>query len=168
MSRSFQSRSSNLICSREIIRNWGFSSVFLTFFHFLIISNLRKALERPTPASSWKNSESLLEPCGVENLRHENTIKYSLGGTFRIKIEPKHMKVYFVCFFILISMEQIIYILTNEAMPGYVKIGKTTTSLEQRIKELSSSTSIPLPFTCFYACTVRNCDFVERQLHEAF
>ncbi len=65
-------------------------------------------------------------------------------------------------------MEQIIYILTNEAMPGYVKIGKTTTSLEQRIKELSSSTSIPLPFTCFYACTVLNCDFVERQLHEAF
>lgn len=53
-------------------------------------------------------------------------------------------------------------------MPGYVKIGKTTTSLEQRIRELSSSTSIPLPFTCFYACIVNDCDFVEKQLHEAF
>src|SRR3989344_707833 len=64
--------------------------------------------------------------------------------------------------------EQIIYILTNEAMPGYVKIGKTSTSFEQRIKELSASTSIPLPFTCFYACTVKDSAFVEHQLHDAF
>ncbi len=63
---------------------------------------------------------------------------------------------------------QIIYVLINEAMPGYVKIGKTSTSLEQRIRELSSSTSLPLPFTCFYACTVRDSQFVEHQLHDAF
>lgn len=65
-------------------------------------------------------------------------------------------------------MTEIIYILTNEAMPGYVKIGRTSTSLEQRIKELSSSTSVPLPFTCFYACTVKDSGFVEHQLHDAF
>ncbi|MEI6553048.1 MAG: GIY-YIG nuclease family protein [bacterium] len=65
-------------------------------------------------------------------------------------------------------MEEIIYILINEAMPGYVKIGKTTTSLEQRIRELSSSTSIPFPFTCFYACTVKDSSFLEHQLHDAF
>lgn len=65
-------------------------------------------------------------------------------------------------------MSEIIYILINEAMPGYVKIGKTSTSLEQRIKELSSSTSIPLPFSCFYACTVKDSNFVEHQLHDAF
>ena len=53
-------------------------------------------------------------------------------------------------------------------MPGYVKIGRTSTSLEQRIKELSSSTSVPLPFTCFYACTVKDSSFVEHQLHDAF
>jgi len=62
----------------------------------------------------------------------------------------------------------IIYVLINEAMPGYVKIGKTDTSLEQRIRELSTSTSIPLPFTCFYACTVKDALFVEHQLHDAF
>ena len=61
-----------------------------------------------------------------------------------------------------------IYILINEAMPGYVKIGKTSTNLEQRIRELSSTTSIPLPFTCFYACTVKDSTFVEHQLHDAF
>jgi len=65
-------------------------------------------------------------------------------------------------------MSEIIYVLTNEAMAGYVKIGKTLTSLEQRIRELSASTSIPLPFTCFYACTVKDAAFVEHQLHDAF
>ncbi len=39
-------------------------------------------------------------------------------------------------------MNEIIYILTNEAMPGYVKIGKTNNNLEQRVRELSASTSI--------------------------
>jgi hypothetical protein len=63
---------------------------------------------------------------------------------------------------------EIIYILTNEAMPGYVKIGKTSTSLEQRIRELNSSTSVPLPFTAFYACIVKDAQFVEHQLHDAF
>jgi len=65
-------------------------------------------------------------------------------------------------------MDKIIYVLTNEAMPGYVKIGRTSNNLEQRIKDLSASTSIPLPFTCFYACTVDNAQFVEHQLHDAF
>jgi len=65
-------------------------------------------------------------------------------------------------------MNEIIYILINEAMPWYVKIGKTSTSLEQRIRELSGSTSVPLPFTCYYACTVKDSAFVEHQLHDAF
>ncbi len=65
-------------------------------------------------------------------------------------------------------MNDIIYILTNEAMPGYVKIGKTNNNLEQRVRDLSASTSVPLPFTVFYACTVKNAQFVEHQLHDAF
>lgn len=65
-------------------------------------------------------------------------------------------------------MNEIVYVLINEAMPGYVKIGRTTTSLEQRIRELNSSTSVPLPFTAFYACTVKDAQFVEHQLHDAF
>ena len=65
-------------------------------------------------------------------------------------------------------MNEIIYILINEAMPGYVKIGRTSTNLEQRIRDLSASTSIPIPFTCFYACTVKDAQFVEHQLHDAF
>lgn len=63
-------------------------------------------------------------------------------------------------------MKEIVYVLINEAMPGYVKIGRTT-NLEQRIRSLDT-TSVPLPFECFYACTVERADFVERQLHDAF
>jgi len=65
-------------------------------------------------------------------------------------------------------MSGIVYVLINEAMPGYVKIGKTANNLEQRIRELSASTSVPLPFTCFYACTVKDMNFVEHHLHDAF
>ena len=64
-------------------------------------------------------------------------------------------------------MSEIIYILTNEAMEGLVKIGYTTTSVEQRIKELDNS-SLPLPFQCFYAGEVTDCAYVEAHLHKAF
>ncbi|MCA9352337.1 GIY-YIG nuclease family protein [Patescibacteria group bacterium] len=62
--------------------------------------------------------------------------------------------------------QQIIYILINEAMPGYVKVGKTI-NLEQRIRSLDT-TGVPLPFECFYAATVADMDFVEKKLHGAF
>lgn len=62
----------------------------------------------------------------------------------------------------------IVYILTNEAMPGYVKIGKTTTSVQQRVLELSRSTSVPLPFECYYAARVADVSQVEKAFHDAF
>lgn len=51
-------------------------------------------------------------------------------------------------------------------MPGYVKVGQTS-NLEKRIRSLDN-TSSPLPFECFYACTVKNVDEVEKRIHEAF
>ena len=63
-------------------------------------------------------------------------------------------------------MKEIIYILINESMPGYVKIGRTT-NLEQRIRSLDT-TGVPLPFECFYACTVNDSNFVEKHLHDTF
>jgi hypothetical protein len=61
-----------------------------------------------------------------------------------------------------------VYILINEAMPGLIKIGRTTTTVKQRISELNSPAGIPLPFTCYYAARVEDCVKVERKLHEAF
>lgn len=61
----------------------------------------------------------------------------------------------------------IVYILTNESMPGYIKIGRTETSVIQRMAELDK-TSVPLPFQCYYAARVENFASVERTLHTAF
>lgn len=61
----------------------------------------------------------------------------------------------------------IVYILTNESMPGYIKIGRTETSVSQRMAELDK-TSVPLPFQCFYAARVDDFAKVERALHTAF
>jgi hypothetical protein len=63
--------------------------------------------------------------------------------------------------------EGIIYILINEAMPGYTKIGKTTTSVEQRMRELDT-TGIPLPFECYYAARVADVNFAEKTIHDVF
>lgn len=64
-------------------------------------------------------------------------------------------------------MAEIVYVLTNEAMDGLVKIGLTTTSVEERIKQLDN-TSLPLPFQCFYAAEVVNAAVVENKLHKIF
>jgi len=62
--------------------------------------------------------------------------------------------------------DNIVYVLINEAMPGYVKIGRTS-DIDRRLTDLDW-TNIPLPFECFYAGRVTDANFVEAQLHEAF
>ena len=64
-------------------------------------------------------------------------------------------------------MADIVYILTNKAMPGLVKIGMTTTDLAGRIKQLYQ-TGVPLPFELFFACEVTNATWVETRLLDAF
>lgn len=62
----------------------------------------------------------------------------------------------------------IVYVLTNPAMPGLVKIGKTTRDdVESRLKELYS-TGVPVPFECAYAGRVVDESKVERAFHLAF
>lgn len=64
----------------------------------------------------------------------------------------------------------IVYVLTNSAMPGLVKIGMTTReSIDTRMKELYS-TGVPVPFDCAYACEVKasDCAKIEKALHKAF
>jgi hypothetical protein len=53
-------------------------------------------------------------------------------------------------------------------MPDMIKIGKTSTSVEQRMSELNRHSGVPLPFTCFYAAEVADADLVEKNLHHAF
>ena len=63
--------------------------------------------------------------------------------------------------------EGIVYVLTNPAMPGMVKIGKTSRAMDARLNELYS-TGVPLPFECAYAARVPDEGKVERAFHQAF
>lgn len=61
----------------------------------------------------------------------------------------------------------IVYIVTNQAMPGIIKIGRTADPIENRIRTLDN-TSVPLPFECFYAAEVPDSVGLERALLQAF
>ena len=65
-------------------------------------------------------------------------------------------------------MPNIVYILTNESMPGLVKIGLTTDSVEARITQLSTHSGVPLPFECYFAAEVKDCARLEKILHQLF
>jgi hypothetical protein len=68
-----------------------------------------------------------------------------------------------------IEMEYgIVYVLTNPAMPGIVKIGKTSRgSVDARLNELYS-TGVPVPFECAFAGRVSDESKVEKAFHLAF
>ena len=61
-----------------------------------------------------------------------------------------------------------VYVLTNQAMPGIIKIGITSAEdVESRMRSLDQ-TGVPLPFECYYAAEVEKASDVEKALHSAF
>ena len=67
-------------------------------------------------------------------------------------------------------MPNIVYVLTNAAMPGIVKIGMTDRpDVQQRMGDLYS-TGVPFPFDCVIAREIedRQAAEIERALHTAF
>lgn len=65
----------------------------------------------------------------------------------------------------------IVYVLSNPAMEGYLKIGKTQgdtpNDVIARMRTLDD-TPVPLPFNCEYAAVVEDYSRVELALHKAF
>lgn len=60
-----------------------------------------------------------------------------------------------------------VYILSNPSMPGLVKIGKTTRTVEARANELNSS-GVPTPFDIEGEFLSPDCNQLELQIHEYF
>jgi len=61
-----------------------------------------------------------------------------------------------------------VYVLTNQAMPGLIKVGITgAEDVETRMKSLGQS-GVPLPFECYYAAEVEDAQSVEKAMHAAF
>lgn len=67
---------------------------------------------------------------------------------------------------------EIVYILTNPAMPDLIKIGRTDggpnrDDLIRRVKQLTT-TGVPVSFECFYAAQLPKSLGVEKMMHKAF
>jgi DNA-binding MarR family transcriptional regulator len=60
-----------------------------------------------------------------------------------------------------------VYFLVNSSMPGLLKVGFTTTTLQQRLAELEA-TGVPEPFIVGAAFLVSDAQGCERRLHELF
>ena len=61
-----------------------------------------------------------------------------------------------------------VYILTNDAMPGIIKIGITEMeTIEERMKSLDN-TSVPKPFRFYYAIETDKYKEIEKLMHNAF
>ena len=59
-----------------------------------------------------------------------------------------------------------VYLLTNEAMPGLVKIGYTNGTVEKRMNQLFT-TGVPQRFDCFFAVKVEDAKIVEGKILHA-
>lgn len=62
--------------------------------------------------------------------------------------------------------EGYVYAMTNEGMPGLVKIGMTCESPDERAKELSSATGVPYPFKVIVCKKVYAPRAKEAAIHE--
>ncbi|MDR1072058.1 MAG: GIY-YIG nuclease family protein [Treponema sp.] len=61
-----------------------------------------------------------------------------------------------------------VYILTNDSMPGIIKIGIIDQeSIEDRIKQLDN-TSIPMAFRFYFAIESDRYSDIEKNIHDAF
>lgn len=60
------------------------------------------------------------------------------------------------------TIQGIVYILTNPAIPNMVKIGMTShEDVKLRMSQIYT-TGVPLPFECVYAAKVANCEKIEK------
>jgi len=61
--------------------------------------------------------------------------------------------------------DDIVYILSNPAYPGLVKIGHTRKDINIRIKDLSKATGVPMGFKLEYIFRCSNGADLEREVH---
>jgi hypothetical protein len=65
----------------------------------------------------------------------------------------------------MVDKEGWVYILTNEAMPGLVKIGCTMQDPAIHAEELSDSTAVPIPYVVNYKALVLDPKQIEQEVY---
>lgn len=58
-----------------------------------------------------------------------------------------------------------VYVLVNKSMPGICKIGMTTTSVPQRVREINSSAGVITPWIAIYKYECINSRVLEQAVH---
>ena len=59
-----------------------------------------------------------------------------------------------------------VYVLVNKTMPGICKIGMTTTSVQQRVKEINKATGVVSPWFPVFKYKCINSRVLEKAVHE--
>lgn len=59
----------------------------------------------------------------------------------------------------------VVYVLSNQAMPGLLKIGMTTRTMQERLRELNSATGVPVPYRVEAVVEAEDARAVERETH---
>ena len=63
--------------------------------------------------------------------------------------------------------DQWVYILENDSQPGLLKIGYTKLTPDQRAKQISNATGVPLPYKVAWAYRCFNGELLEGEVHHA-
>jgi hypothetical protein len=102
----------------------------------------------------------------------ERAVKYLLASGLPkplaaqwIYTEPANMKGWYQA--AAVDKTGFVYAAKNAALPGLVKIGKTT-DVDRRLDKLSSNTAVPEPFRLIEAARVWNMDYAETIIHNEF
>jgi hypothetical protein len=61
---------------------------------------------------------------------------------------------------------EFVYVLVNKGVPGICKIGMTTTSVNQRVKEINSATGVITPWFSVYQYKCLNSRILEQAVHQ--
>ncbi|MCL2445188.1 MAG: GIY-YIG nuclease family protein [Oscillospiraceae bacterium] len=62
----------------------------------------------------------------------------------------------------------LVYILTNPCLDGWIKIGRTSNAIEQRLAELNQPTNLPLSFRAYAVYHTHEPEKLERSIHNIF
>ncbi len=65
-----------------------------------------------------------------------------------------------------VKKPEYVYVLVNKTMPGICKIGMTTTSVNQRVKEINSATGVVSPWFSVFKYKCINSRVLEKAVHE--
>jgi hypothetical protein len=61
-----------------------------------------------------------------------------------------------------------VYVLINRSVPGMVKIGMTTSTPDERARQISAATGVPTPWIPVFSFSCYRSDLLEEEVHEHF